>query len=67
LDTALTAIAIEPVRETSHRTVIEVHVAEGNAGCALKHFQQYRAMLHREVGVAPSPRMTSLVRELIST
>ena len=67
LETALAAIAIEPVRETSHRTVIEVHVAEGNAGCALKHFQRYRAMLHREVGVAPSPRMTSLVRELIPT
>jgi DNA-binding SARP family transcriptional activator len=66
LETALTAIAIEPVRETSHRIVIEVHIAEGNVGCALKHFQHYRAMLHREIGVAPSPRMTSLVRELIS-
>jgi DNA-binding SARP family transcriptional activator len=67
LETALTAIAIEPVRETSHRTVIEVHVAEGNAACALKHFQRYRAMLQREVGVAPSPRMISLVRELTPT
>jgi DNA-binding SARP family transcriptional activator len=67
LETALTAIAIEPVRESSHRTVIEVHIAEGNAGCALKHFHQYRAMLHREVGVVPSAQMTSLVHNLIPT
>jgi DNA-binding SARP family transcriptional activator len=44
-----------------------VHIAEGNMASALRHYQRYRALLHRELGVAPSPRMTRLVRPLIGT
>lgn len=66
LHTALAAIAIEPIRETAHRLLIEVHIAEGNAGSALKHYQRYRGLLQRELGVAPSPRMDQLVRHLMS-
>lgn len=55
LQTALAAIAIEPVRETAHRLVIELHIAEGNAASALKHYQRYRGLLQRELGVTPLP------------
>ncbi|ANZ35865.1 hypothetical protein BBK82_06985 [Lentzea guizhouensis] len=61
LEAAFTAIAIDPVRETAHRTVIAAHLAQGNSGSALRHYQQYRALLHRELGVAPSAHMTRLV------
>ncbi|HEX7303998.1 AfsR/SARP family transcriptional regulator [Lentzea sp.] len=61
LEAAFTAIAIDPVRETAHRTVVAAHLAQGNCGSALKHYQQYRALLHRELGVAPSSQMTRLV------
>ncbi|WP_434443419.1 AfsR/SARP family transcriptional regulator [Lentzea sp. E54] len=61
LEAAFTAIAIDPVRETAHRTVISAHLAQGNCGSALRHYQYYRALLHRELGVAPSPQMTRLV------
>jgi DNA-binding SARP family transcriptional activator len=67
LQAALAAIAIEPMRESAHRAAIEVHIAEGNPASALRHYQRYRALLHRELGVAPSPRMTRLVRTLIGT
>src|SRR5690606_23384985 len=30
LETALEAVALEPIRETAHRIVVEVHLAEGN-------------------------------------
>lgn len=65
LQTALAAIAVEPIRETAHRIVVDTHLAEGNAGCALKHYQRYRALLAHELGVTPSARMTELVSELL--
>ena len=64
LEVALTAVAIEPVRESAHRTVIEIHIAEGNSACAIKHYQRYRGLLQRELGVSPSQRMDRLVRTL---
>jgi DNA-binding SARP family transcriptional activator len=65
LHTALTAIDIDPIRETAHRIVIEIHMAEGNAASALQHYQRYRALLQRELGVTPSQRMTELVEVLM--
>jgi len=54
LQTALATTAIEPTRETAHRIVIEVHLTEGNTASALKHYQDYRDLLQRELGVLPS-------------
>lgn len=65
LQTALAAIAIEPIRETAHRIVIGIHLAEGNTASALKHYQHYRGLLQRELGVVPSVRMDQLVHPLI--
>ncbi len=67
LQTALDAVAIEPIREAAHRILIEVHIAEGNVASALKYYHRYRALLQRELGVAPSPRMAHLVRTLMPT
>jgi DNA-binding SARP family transcriptional activator len=67
LQTALAAVAVEPIREAAHRIVIEIHLAEGNAGCALQHYQRFRAQLQRELGVAPSPRMTRLANAILPT
>ena len=65
VQTALAAIAIEPIRETAHRIVISVHLAEGNTASALKHYQHYRGLLQRELGVLPSAQMDQLVHPLI--
>lgn len=62
LQTALAATTIEPIRETAHRIVIEVHLAEGNTASALKHYQHYRELLQRELGVLPSARLDQLVQ-----
>lgn len=64
LQTALAAMAVDPIRETAYRIVIEVHLAEGNVASALKRYRDYRAFLSRELNVAPSPKMTQLVRNL---
>jgi DNA-binding SARP family transcriptional activator len=64
LEAALVAVAIEPIRESAHRTVIEIHLAEGNSACAMRHYQRYRGLLHRELGVSPSRRMIRLIEPL---
>lgn len=64
LKAALAAVAVEPIRESAHRILVEVYLDEGNTGSALRHYQRYRALLQRELGIAPSPRMTQLADAL---
>jgi DNA-binding SARP family transcriptional activator len=60
-DAALAAIAGEPLRESAHRTLIGVHVAEGNPSEALRQYELYRKMMSEVLSLAPSPRMEALV------
>jgi DNA-binding SARP family transcriptional activator len=60
-DAALAAVAGEPLRESAHRTLIAVHVAEGNPSEALRQYERYRAMLGEVLNLAPSPKMEELV------
>jgi DNA-binding SARP family transcriptional activator len=62
LDLGLDAIERDPLRESAHRAVIKVHLAEGNHGEALRHYDLYRRFLHARVGLPPSEQMQSLVR-----
>ncbi|MFI1719128.1 BTAD domain-containing putative transcriptional regulator [Streptomyces sp. NPDC053513] len=66
LQTALTATQIDPFRETAHRILIEIHIAEGNRACAMKCYKEYQRLLRRELAVDPSPLMTRLVEDLTS-
>lgn len=65
LTAALTALRAEPLRETAHRAVIEVHLAEGNAAEALRQYQVYRRLLADELGLGPSPALRRLVMPLL--
>jgi DNA-binding SARP family transcriptional activator len=62
VDAGLSAIRAEPLRESAHRTLVEVHLAEGNAGEALRQFRTYERLLRRELRIEPSPRMLGLVQ-----
>lgn len=62
---ALEAVAREPLRESAHRRVVEAHLAEGNAAEALGQYGHFRKLLHAELGLAPSPAMRDLVRDLL--
>jgi DNA-binding SARP family transcriptional activator len=66
LKAALTAITIEPIRETPHRTVMAIHAAEGNDASAHMHYLNYCELLDRELGVRPSRQMAELVERLSS-
>jgi DNA-binding SARP family transcriptional activator len=64
---ALAAVATEPLRDSAHRLVVQCHLREGNAVHALRHFDGYRDLLHRELRVPPSPQMQQLIGPLRST
>jgi DNA-binding SARP family transcriptional activator len=60
----LTAVGREPLRESAHRALMKVHLAEGNAGEAIRRYQQYEAIAARDLGVVPSAMMRSLLSEI---
>ncbi|MGY1636851.1 BTAD domain-containing putative transcriptional regulator [Geodermatophilus sp. SYSU D00742] len=64
LRAAYAAVRAEPLRESAHRTVVRVHVAEGNLIEALRAYDQFRVLLADELGVSPSEEMARLVRGL---
>jgi DNA-binding SARP family transcriptional activator len=63
---ALTAVSAEPLRESAHRELVEVHLAEGNLAEAVRQYDVYRHMLRRQLGLVPSPAMRQLVAPLLA-
>jgi DNA-binding SARP family transcriptional activator len=61
IQAALVAIRLEPLRETAHRSLIEIHLTEGNWSEACRQFQRYRKLLREELGVEPSDSMRRLL------
>jgi DNA-binding SARP family transcriptional activator len=64
LRAALAAVSVEPLRESAHRTLIRVHLAEGNAGEALRQYGLCRRVLDEQLGLAPSAELEALVAGL---
>ncbi|WP_445444386.1 AfsR/SARP family transcriptional regulator [Clavibacter sp. km3a] len=58
------AIDVDPLRETSQRCLISVHVAAGNQSDALRAYAVYRARLDREVGLEPTAMLSDLMAGL---
>jgi DNA-binding SARP family transcriptional activator len=61
LSAGLGAVRSEPLRESAHRRVIQVHLAEDNHAEALRQYDGYRRLLADELGLAPSDRMRQMV------
>jgi DNA-binding SARP family transcriptional activator len=65
-DAASAAVRAEPLRESAHAALIQVHLAEGNQSEAVREFTHYRALLHAELGLEPTLRLHSLIQSLQS-
>ncbi|GGO68021.1 SARP family transcriptional regulator [Nocardioides deserti] len=65
LGAALEAVRSEPLRESAHRRVVEVHLAEGNHAEALRQYDHYRRLLADELGLSPSPVIRRLVGSML--
>ena len=65
--TAHRALMVEPMRESSHRLLVELHIASGDYAEALRRFDQYRSLVETELRLPPSPQMTALVQSIPRT
>jgi DNA-binding SARP family transcriptional activator len=61
---AQAAVRAEPLRESAHRSVVRLHLAEGNLAEAVRAYESFQAMLADEIGVAPTQQMCRLVDSL---
>lgn len=57
----LAAVAIEPLRESAHRSVIDVHLAEHNRVEALRQYRRYEQLLRVQLALRPSAELRELV------
>ncbi len=62
LEVGLEALASDPLRESAHRALVRVHLAEGNVGEARRQYRLCETLLRQELGVAPSPAMHELLQ-----
>lgn len=62
---ALAAVQTDPLRESAHRTLVELHLADGNPAQAVRQYQSYRALLRAQLGLEPSPHIHDLMRPLL--
>lgn len=58
---ALAASRADPLRESACAALVRVHLAEGNQSEAVRAFDQYRALLKRELGIEPTPALQALI------
>jgi DNA-binding SARP family transcriptional activator len=65
LQVALAAVSIDPLRESTHRTAMQVHLAEGNTVEALRQYERFRTTLRAAMNIEPSRRMLDLVNEIL--
>jgi DNA-binding SARP family transcriptional activator len=56
---------LAPYRETGHRLLMEALERRGNLAEALRAYERLRVLLREELGVAPSPTLQALHRQLL--
>lgn len=64
---AYVAIRLDPLRESAMRTLIKVHLAEGNRVQAARCYVDFRNRLRAALRIEPSSEMTALVAPLVSS
>jgi DNA-binding SARP family transcriptional activator len=60
----MAAVAGEPLRESAHRALMKVHLAEGNTGEALRQYRFYQRLVFEQLGLQPSAEIDRLLEQL---
>jgi DNA-binding SARP family transcriptional activator len=61
MEASLASISTEPYRESAHRLLVRVHLAEGNLSEALRAYDVYRRIVEEDLGIRPSSDMEQLI------
>jgi SARP family transcriptional regulator, regulator of embCAB operon len=62
---ARTLTELAPYRETGHRLLMEALARRGNVAEALRAYERLRVLLREELGIAPSPAVQGVHRQLL--
>lgn len=65
LEVGLAAFAREPLRESAHRLIVRIYLADGNPFDAIRQFRLYRDLVRSRLGIEPSAQMLELVHGLL--
>jgi DNA-binding SARP family transcriptional activator len=65
LEVGLAAFAREPLRESAHRLLVRIYLADGNRFDAIRQFRLYRDLVRSRLGIEPSSQMLELVHGLL--
>ncbi len=57
-------LALDPLREDAHRTLMELHAAAGDTVAALRQYDECKRILDAELGVTPSDATVALANAL---
>ena len=66
LQTALRLIALDPLQEAVHRSLMRLYAELGRRGSALQQYQLCVAVLERELGVEPEEETRRLYQEIVT-
>jgi len=66
LEVALAVVAKEPLRESAHRVVMRIQLAQGNVSEALRQYRFYAELAQKHLGLRPSEQMTHLLGGLLA-
>jgi DNA-binding SARP family transcriptional activator len=67
LEVGMLGVAVAPLRESAHREIIRIHLAEGNHAEALRQFEVCSRLLSSKLGLGPSQLMSDLMSAVPST
>jgi DNA-binding SARP family transcriptional activator len=61
LEVGLLSVTGEPLRESAHRAVMRVYIADGNPGEAIRQYRLCERLFGEQLGVRPSAQMEELL------
>jgi DNA-binding SARP family transcriptional activator/tetratricopeptide (TPR) repeat protein len=65
IQTAVRLLALDPLREETHRTLMRLYARQGRLGDALRQYQACVTALRTELGVEPAEETRRVYREIV--
>jgi len=63
--TAIRLLALDPLQEPAHRTLMRLYARQGRRSAALKQYQVCVGVLRRELGAEPEPETRRLYQDIL--
>jgi DNA-binding SARP family transcriptional activator len=65
IQTAIRLLALDPLQEPTHRTLMRLYARQGRRSAALKQYQVCVGVLRRELGAEPEPETRRLYQDIL--